>query len=132
MTPEDARSGKLILRLPKSIHADASRAAKTDGVSLNQWIASCVSLRIGTLAALSTPINRTYHAGRIGDETVSEPLVRRVRRDLYFVEWGNVRFGGNFSELTTFAEDLQNAMNKAIGGDAENEQDRQSGYGGSR
>lgn len=49
----------------------------------------------------------------------SKPLVRRVRRDLYFVEWGNVMLGGTFSELATFAADLQAEMTKALGGDPE-------------
>lgn len=53
------------------------------------------------------------------EPTVSAPEVRRVRTDLYFVEWGNVRFGGTFFELTKFAIELQNAMTKAIGGDPE-------------
>lgn len=49
----------------------------------------------------------------------SEPLIRRVRQDLFFVEWGNVRFGGTFSELATFAAQLQAGMTKALAGDPE-------------
>lgn len=47
------------------------------------------------------------------------PIVRRVRRDLYFVEWGNVRFGGTFPELSTFASELQSGLSKALAGDPE-------------
>jgi hypothetical protein len=47
------------------------------------------------------------------------PTIRRVRQDLYFVEWGNVRFGGTFSELYTFAQELKTGMTKAIAGDPE-------------
>lgn len=42
-----------------------------------------------------------------------------MRHDLFFVEWGNVRFGGTFSELATFAAELQAGMTKALAGDAE-------------
>lgn len=51
---------------------------------------------------------------------MSAPTIRRVRHDLFFVEWGNVRFAGTFSELATFAAELQSGMTKALAGDAEN------------
>lgn len=50
---------------------------------------------------------------------MSSPSIRRVRSDLFFVEWGNVRFGGTFSELATFAAELQAGMTKALSGDPE-------------
>ena len=36
-------SGKIALRLPKSIHRQASRMAARDGVSLNQFLVSAVA-----------------------------------------------------------------------------------------
>ncbi len=40
-------SGKIVLRLPKSIHRRASRLAERDGVSLNQFLLSAVACRVG-------------------------------------------------------------------------------------
>ncbi len=37
------------LKLPASIKAAAARLAKEDGVSLNQWIASAVAQKVGTV-----------------------------------------------------------------------------------
>lgn len=37
------------LKLPASIKAAASRLAKEDGVSLNQWIATAVAQKVGTV-----------------------------------------------------------------------------------
>jgi predicted RNase H-like HicB family nuclease len=36
-------SGKILIRIPKSLHRDLSHAAKWEGVSLNQYIASLVA-----------------------------------------------------------------------------------------
>ena len=35
--PERPASGKLMLRVPPSVHASALRSAELEGVSLNQW-----------------------------------------------------------------------------------------------
>ena len=40
-------SGRLVLRLPKSIHRQASLSAQIDGVSLNQWIVEAIGERLG-------------------------------------------------------------------------------------
>jgi predicted RNase H-like HicB family nuclease len=40
-------SGKLLLRLPKSLHKKLADAAESDGVSINQWIVSALSERAG-------------------------------------------------------------------------------------
>lgn len=40
-------SGKFVLRLPKSMHKKASRAAERDGVSLNQFIVSSLAEYVG-------------------------------------------------------------------------------------
>ena len=41
-------SGKINLRLPKSIHKQAARFAKRDDVSLNQFFASAIAARVGS------------------------------------------------------------------------------------
>ena len=40
-------SGKISLRLPKSIHRQAARAAERDRTSLNQFLVSAVAARVG-------------------------------------------------------------------------------------
>jgi len=41
-----AISGKFVLRIPKSIHAQAIGVAQSEGVSLNHWLASIVSMAV--------------------------------------------------------------------------------------
>jgi predicted RNase H-like HicB family nuclease len=50
-------SGKLVLRLPKSLHKKAALAAERDGVSLNQFIVSSLAEQVGqrAVAANVTP-----------------------------------------------------------------------------
>jgi antitoxin HicB len=40
-------SGKIALRLPKSLHRKAAQLAARDGVSLNQWLVATVAARVG-------------------------------------------------------------------------------------
>lgn len=40
-------SGRLVLRLPKSLHRDASHAAQREGVSLNGFIVTAVGDKVG-------------------------------------------------------------------------------------
>ncbi|MGX9431414.1 MULTISPECIES: type II toxin-antitoxin system HicB family antitoxin [Bradyrhizobium] len=48
---ENEYSGKLVLRLAKSIHQKAAVAARRDGVSLNTFIANCVAEHVGSRKA---------------------------------------------------------------------------------
>jgi predicted RNase H-like HicB family nuclease len=48
---EQEFSGKLVLRLPRSLHRKAARAAERDGVSLNQFILAGLAERVGERAA---------------------------------------------------------------------------------
>jgi antitoxin HicB len=40
-------SGRVLLRLPKSLHREASRRAEMDGVSLNQFLVGAIAARVG-------------------------------------------------------------------------------------
>ncbi len=40
-------SGRLVLRLPKSIHRQVALRAQVDGISLNQWLVEAVGERLG-------------------------------------------------------------------------------------
>jgi predicted RNase H-like HicB family nuclease len=53
-------SGKLVLRLPRSLHKRATHQAGRDGVSLNQFIVACVAERMGELASEDTTASVTY------------------------------------------------------------------------
>lgn len=46
-TQERDYSGKFVVRLPKSLHRKISRRAKSEGVSLNQWIATTLAEAVG-------------------------------------------------------------------------------------
>ena len=43
-------SGKLVVRMPKGLHRRAARAATRDGVSLNQFIVTCIAECVGERA----------------------------------------------------------------------------------
>lgn len=45
--PPSALSGRVTLRMSRSMHADIARCADEDGVSLNQWIVEAISQRRG-------------------------------------------------------------------------------------
>lgn len=42
-------NGRLLLRLPRSLHARVARAAARDGVSVNAFVATALAERVGTL-----------------------------------------------------------------------------------
>lgn len=45
---EDDYSGKLVLRIPRSLHRDAARLAEYEHVSLNQYISNALARMVGT------------------------------------------------------------------------------------
>lgn len=49
-------SGKLSLRIARSIHAKAAECAKHDGISINQWIANAIAMNIGEHGAQHKPL----------------------------------------------------------------------------
>jgi hypothetical protein len=53
-----ASSGKLMLRIPKSLHGQLAQAAKTEGVSLNQYITMILAKAIGWSEAKSPTEDR--------------------------------------------------------------------------
>jgi hypothetical protein len=63
--PESAHSGRLLLRMPQSLHAALARAADADGVSLNQFINSALASAVSWRGADGRPS---------GSEKTSEPV----------------------------------------------------------
>jgi hypothetical protein len=41
-----SHSGRLLLRMPRALHAELAARSDRDGVSLNQWIVSALSLAL--------------------------------------------------------------------------------------
>jgi hypothetical protein len=56
-----------LLRLPASIKAAAERLAKEDGVSLNDWIASAVAQKVGSVETAAEFFQRRSAGGRAED-----------------------------------------------------------------
>lgn len=46
----ESHSGRVLLRLPRSLHREAGEAAERDGTSLNQFIVAAVAYRLGSRA----------------------------------------------------------------------------------
>lgn len=50
--PEDRAkptpSGRLLLRMPRSLHADLAQAAEREGTSLNQFITAALATKVGS------------------------------------------------------------------------------------
>jgi hypothetical protein len=42
-----APSGRLLLRMPRTLHADLAQAAEREGTSLNQFITAALATRVG-------------------------------------------------------------------------------------
>jgi antitoxin HicB len=63
--PDPASSGRLLVRMPRTLHAELARAAETEGISLNQLINGVLSAGVGW---------RRADDGQ--DETASRPASR--------------------------------------------------------
>jgi antitoxin HicB len=83
-----SHSGRLLLRMPRTLHADLTRASEREGVSLNQFITDALAgavvwrsggdLPASTSAGTSTTINQSPGAGGL---TAERPSGRRSRRE---------------------------------------------------
>lgn len=49
--PEDDFSGRVTMRMSRSLHRAVHTRAQSDSVSLNQWIVECVASRVGGAAS---------------------------------------------------------------------------------
>lgn len=78
-----SHSGRLLLRMPKTLHADLTRASEREGVSLNQFITDSLAAAVAwrgraapTPPAGGATINQAPGAGGL----TAEPLGRRQKR----------------------------------------------------
>ena len=66
------------LKLPASVKAAATRLAKEDGVSLNQWISVAIAQKIGVVETASDFLKR--RAGKARPEDML-PLLDKAKRE---------------------------------------------------
>ena len=77
-----SHSGRLLLRMPRTLHADLTRASEREGVSLNQFITDVLAAavtwrgRAPTPPAGGTTINQAPGAAGL----TADPLARRSKR----------------------------------------------------
>jgi predicted RNase H-like HicB family nuclease len=64
-------SGKLLLRLPKTLHKELAQTAQNEGVSLNSYIVSIVAQRFGERASRPT-YNFTFN--QVQSRSISHPV----------------------------------------------------------
>jgi predicted HicB family RNase H-like nuclease len=80
---ENEFSGKLVLRLAKSIHQKAAKAARRDGVSLNTFIANCVAEHVGSRKAMPmqnyiTNFSQQNHMVFVHDKTYVTTITNKT------------------------------------------------------
>jgi predicted RNase H-like HicB family nuclease len=75
-TINQGRSGRLALRLPRSLHHQASRLAERDGTSLNQFVVTSVASRVGAEEFAETLAQRwsEFYVRRFQELQVPPPL----------------------------------------------------------
>jgi predicted RNase H-like HicB family nuclease len=90
-------SGRLLLRMPRTLHADLTRASEREGVSLNQFITDVLAGAVGwrsahtsTPEAAATPINQAPGADGL---TAGPSTKRRARGSTRFT---NAALAANF------------------------------------
>jgi antitoxin HicB len=82
--PRSALSGRLLVRMPRTLHADLARAASREGVSLNQFISGALSAAVAWRADPAAPPGEPGAAAPEGDEAQPAPAApprdRRLQR----------------------------------------------------
>ncbi|MCA3278913.1 MAG: type II toxin-antitoxin system HicB family antitoxin [Roseomonas sp.] len=66
----EAFSGKLVLRLPRSLHKKAAFAAEREGVSLNQFISACVAEAVGVSAGRAHEYQQAIQEAAARQDTI--------------------------------------------------------------
>jgi predicted RNase H-like HicB family nuclease len=89
---ESSHSGRLLLRMPRTLHADLTRASEREGVSLNQFItdvlASAVAWRSGPGANVppgTTPLSQAPGAEGLTAEPITGKRSKRSSQQLVLI-----------------------------------------------
>ncbi len=96
-------SGKIVLRLPKSVHRQAARMAKRDGVSLNQFLVSSVSGRVGAEDLYTAIAERMERRIYKGASVAVNALGNYVARAVSSAEGRSLLIGDISKEIETTA-----------------------------
>jgi hypothetical protein len=96
--PVDEHSGRLLLRMPRTLHAELTRLAEREGVSLNQFITDALASAVGWRLSRSAgrpatrSLNQVPGAEALTPEQDAEPESeeRRSRRLLITLLGANV------------------------------------------
>jgi antitoxin HicB len=82
-----SHSGRLLLRMPRTLHADLTRASEREGVSLNQFITDVLAAAVAWRAATATTLRTDGTTSPLNQEPGAEGLTtepisgRRGRRN---------------------------------------------------
>jgi predicted RNase H-like HicB family nuclease len=92
-------SGRLALRLPKSLHKKASFLAERDGVSLNQFIVICIAECAGERARRVSPVSVTISTAMnfIAIAAQTPGLLQKIPGWISIADTGQVVVGGNYA-----------------------------------
>ena len=72
-------NGRILLRVPRSVHARCVRLAEVDGVSLNQWLLEAIAERLGTEGFARRLLAEASGDAAPGISRVAEPRARYGR-----------------------------------------------------
>ncbi len=80
--PERAakHSGKLLVRMPATLHDELAHAAETEGVSLNQWITGALAAAVGWRGSGERPVAAATDEGTPAPAESAPGLSPRLTR----------------------------------------------------
>ena len=81
--PQEAgakHSGKLLVRMPATLHDELARAAETEGVSLNQWITGALASAVGWKGGGELPERKVSQTSTATDAEPKPALSARSTR----------------------------------------------------
>jgi len=73
----DAYSGRVLIRLPKSLHGEIAKEAKRQQTSINSWVMSQLSLAVGR-SSVQTEVARAYEKALSGITSVTMTGIREA------------------------------------------------------
>jgi hypothetical protein len=73
-------SGKLLVRMPATLHDELAQAAETEGVSLNQWITGALASAVGWKGSGEPPARAVPDSSKAADAEPKPMLSPRTTR----------------------------------------------------
>jgi predicted RNase H-like HicB family nuclease len=108
---EPEYSGKLVLRLPKSLHAKSAVAAERDGVSLNQFIVTALAMQIGAVEAIKPAAREwvTYNVTHTHVAAQYNQIVANNSQMVLIGDTGSASWNNTYLAVPGVSKDLLNA-----------------------